>query len=94
MAQSQRLVLAHIGELFRGWQTVTQTVQQVLLALFLQSVFQLQVAVKIILDRGFAFTGDKDKFLNAGGFRLLHRIVNQGLINNGEHFFRHSLGRR
>ena len=48
----------------------------------------------MVLDRVFVTARHKNKLLDSGGARFLERIVNQRLIDHGQHFLRHGLRRR
>jgi hypothetical protein len=58
-----------------------------------QLSFQLEVIVKMILDGAFATPGDENNFCRARRHSLFHRVLNQGLVHNREHFLWAGLGR-
>ena len=47
----------------------------------------------MIVDRALAPAGDKKELLDAGGFRLLDRVMDERLVDDRQHFLRHRLGR-
>src|SRR6185369_4534257 len=65
-----------------------------LLAAMLERVLELEGMVEMILDRGLVATGHENELLDASGLRLLDGILDQRLIDDGEHFLRHGLCRR
>ena len=64
------------------------------LALGLQAVDQLAGDIKIILQRALAAGRHENQPLDAGGQRFVHRILQQWLVDDGEHFLGHGLGGR
>ena len=91
MAQPQRLLLADIGDVDHVRDAADDR-QQVLLAARFQQVFQLEADVEMIFDGGFAAAGDDDDVLNARVERLLHAVLDNGLVHDGQHLFGLGLG--
>jgi len=69
-------------------------VQQGLFATLLKLIFQFKITVKVILDSALAAAGNKDQFGHTGGHRLLYRVLNQRLVDDGQHFLGVCLGGR
>ena len=64
------------------------------LATLLQEILKFEVVVEMVLDRGLAPAGNKDKFLDTGGMGFFNRVLNQWFIDDRQHFLRHGLGCR
>ena len=47
----------------------------------------------MILDRGLGAAGHEDELLDAGGLRLLDRVLDERLVDDGQHLLGHRLGR-
>ena len=60
----------------------------------LQQVFQLEADVEMIFDRGLAAAGDDDDVLNAGMQRFFDAILNDRLVDDGQHLLGLRLGCR
>jgi len=50
--------------------------------------------VEVIVDRGFAATGDEDELLDARRPCLLEGVLDDGFVHHGQHFLGHGLGGR
>ena len=61
-------------------------------ALLLEQVLQLVVEVEVVLDRPLLAGGHDDDLLDAGGDRLLDRVLDHGLVDEGQHLLRLRLG--
>ena len=48
----------------------------------------------MVLDRALGAAGDEKELLDAGGLRLLDRILDQRLVDDRQHLLWHRLGRR
>ena len=48
--------------------------------------------VEMILDHALVAAGDEDEMLDAGFPRLVDHILDQRLVDDGQHFLRHRLG--
>ena len=91
MTQSERLLLAHVGDVDHVGD-VAHDGQQVLLLARFQQVLQLEADIEVIFDGGLAPAGHDDDVLDAGVNRLLDAVLNDRLIHDGQHFFRLRLG--
>ncbi len=94
VAEPERLRLAYVDAGYILRHHVAHDSQQPGLALALQLAFQLVVLVEVVLDRALAAAGDKDQFLDAGLDRLFRRILDQRLVDHGQHFLGIGLGCR
>ena len=56
-------------------------------------IFQLISMVEMVFDRILAASGDEDHVFDPRLPRLIHRILDQRFIDNGQQFFRHGLRR-
>ena len=73
---------------------VLQRLQQVDLALRFERLLQLVVGVEVIFDRALRAAGDEDQLAGARSERLLRGVLDQRLVDDGQHFLRAGLGRR
>ena len=62
------------------------------LALPFEGGFELRRAVEVIFHGGFAAAGDDDDVGAAGGDGLLYPVLDEGLVDEGEHFLGGGLG--
>ena len=53
---------------------------------------ELEHAVEMILNRALVAAGHEDEMLDAGFLGLVDDILDQGLVDDGQHLFRHRLG--
>src|SRR5262249_43305404 len=56
--------------------------------------FELERAVKMIVDGTLAAAGDKEELLDAGCLRLFDRVMNERFVDDRQHLLRHRLGGR
>ncbi len=94
VAEPHRHLLAGVGDVARRGHPVENRTQGLGLAAFEQHVLQLDAVIEMVLDRALGAAGDEDELLDAGVDRLLDGILNQWLVDDGQHFLRHRLGRR
>jgi hypothetical protein len=64
------------------------------LAAMLEFALQFVGLVEVVLDGALGTAGDEDHVGDAGGHRLLDRILDQRLVHDGHHFLRAGLGCR
>ena len=62
------------------------------LAAFAQGGFQFVGDVEMFDQRGLAAAGDHAELLDAGGARFFDRILDQRLVDDGQHFLGRRLG--
>ncbi len=53
---------------------------------------ELEHPVEMVLDHTLVAAGDEDEMLDAGLPCLIHHVLNQRLVDDGQHFLRHRLG--
>ena len=53
---------------------------------------ELEHAVEMILDHALVAPGDEDEMLDAGFLGLVEYVLDQRLVDDGQHFLRHRLG--
>ena len=58
----------------------------------MQGLLQLEGDVELVDQHHLAAPGDEAEFLDPGGARFLHRVLDQRLVHHREHFLRHGLG--
>ena len=73
---------------------ITNFMQQLLFAGAHNLVFKLIGNIKVVFDCSLAATRDKADVTQAGLYGLLHPILDEGLVDDGQHFFGHGLGGR
>ena len=94
MTEAKRFGLADIDAIDVDRQHAAQLFQHAQLALGFQFDFQFVRLVEMVGDGTLAAANDEDQIGNTRCRRLLRRILNQGLVDNGQHFLRIGLGRR
>ena len=90
--EAQRLGLAHVGALHDARKQLADLLQQLVLAVSQQLGFELVGLVEVILDRALAATGDEDEVGDAGGHRLLHRVLDERPVDDRQHLLGRRLG--
>jgi hypothetical protein len=58
-----------------------------------EGYLQLESHVKVVFDGALVPAGDEDHFAHAGGISLFDGVLDQWLVDHGQHFFRLGLGR-
>ncbi len=53
---------------------------------------ELEHAVEMVLDHALVAAGDEHEVLDAGFARLVDHVLDQRLVDDGQHFLRHRLG--
>ena len=53
---------------------------------------EFEHAVEMILDHALVAAGDEDEMLDAGLLGLVDHVLDQRLVDDGQHFLRHRLG--
>ena len=94
MAKAKRFLLA--GEACRawGWQIEFEIKQFFLLVTALQDFLQLELPVEMILDNALVAARHKNEVLDFTVPGLVGHVLNDGSVDDGQHFFRHGLGGR
>ena len=94
VAEAERLLLAHEQHLAGGADNGRHALQLRLPAALAQGLVQFQLMIEVILDRALVAAGDEDEALDPRGRGLLDCVLNERLVDDGQHFLRHRLGRR
>ena len=92
MAEPQRFRLARVAELAGRRQPVGHRLQLGRLALPSQDVLELVDAIEVILEDALAAAGDEDELFDAGGARLLERILNERPVDDRQHLLGQGFG--
>ena len=93
VAETERFALAHVvdvGHLGQG----LDLAQVVGLALLLQVVLELEVAIEVVLERALAAPGDDQDVVDAGPHGLLDDVLDGRLVDDRQHLLRLGLGGR
>ena len=93
MAETLGFLLARIGDMRQPRDGLDQR-QGFFLAALLQRLLQLVADVEVVFHGGLAAAGDDDDFVAAGGNRLFHAVLNDGLVHQRHHLFGERLGGR
>ena len=91
MPQPQRFLLAHIGDVDHVGDRAYGG-QQICFVAGLQEVFELEAHVEMVFDGALAAASDNDDIRHARIHRFLDAILDQRLVDQGEHLFRLSFG--
>ena len=92
MAQAQGTGLAHIRKIHVSGLDGTHQRQQILFARDFQLVFQLVCGVKVVFYGAFIAPSHKYHVPDAGSIGFFNRVLNQGFVNNRQHFLRLGFG--
>src|SRR5262249_55283142 len=93
VAEPELLLLADVGDLGQV-RDVADLAEHLDVALLLEQVLQLVGGVEVVLDRTLLARGDDDHLLDAGGDRLLDRVLDDRLVDERQHRLRLRLGGR
>ena len=91
MPQAERLLLADVGDVDHVRDAVHDG-QQVLLVARLQQVLQLEADIEMVFDGALAAAGHDDDVLDPRMERLLHAVLDDRLVDDGQHLFGLRLG--
>ena len=94
MAEPQRLLLAGEAGLAGRGQVLLQQRELRMLAAPLQGLLQLELLVEMILNDAFVPPCNEDEMLATGFAGLVNRKLDDGTVDNRQHFFGHRLGGR
>src|SRR6185437_14205566 len=75
----------HVGDL-------PHNLQQVGLLFLFQNSFQLETGIEVVFNRGLAAASDHDDLVATRGQRLFYAVLDDGLIDQREHFLALRLG--
>jgi hypothetical protein len=56
-----------------------------------ERVFELELAVEMVLDDGLVAAGDEDEMFDAGLARFVDHMLDQRLVDHRQHLLRHGL---
>ena len=73
---------------------VRNQLEHFVLAALLEDLFEFEAVIEMIGHDRLAAPHDKDELLDAGRLRLLDRVLDQRLVDDGQHLLGHGLGRR
>ena len=88
MAEAQRLGLAHVDALHVVGLDTAHDVEQFLFTRLFEGYLQLESHVKVIFDGPLVSARHENHLPDACGIGLLHRILNQRLVDDGQHLLR------
>ena len=94
MAESERNRLTNVDAAHARRNNAADDFEELFLALHLKLALKFRIAVEMIFNGTLVAAGDKDHFRHAGGGSFFKRILNEGLVDDREHFLRHRLGGR
>ena len=89
-AERRRLADVDAGRVRR--QDSPQRFRELLLALRDQRRLELRIEIEMVLDRALRAAGDEDQAAGPRRQRLLHRVLDQRLVDDRQHFLRARLG--
>ena len=92
VAEAERLLLAGEADGAGRRPLAHQLVEGRLLVAVAERRLELVGDVEMILDRHLAAAGDHDEMLDSGRARLLDRVLDDRLVDHGQHLLRHRLG--
>ena len=84
VAEAQLLLLPDVGDLGEV-ADVADLAELLDLPLLLEEALELERQVEVILDRPLLAGGDDDHLLDAGGDRLFDRVLDDRLVDEGQH---------
>ena len=93
VAQAQRLALPHVREVDQV-RDLADLREHLVLAARFEERLELHRDVEVILDRVLAAAGDQQDVVDARGQRLLHAVLDDGLVHQRQHLFGLRLGGR
>ena len=92
MAQAERLGLAHVKAVDMARLDAAHQFEQLLLAARFEFGLDLVRLVEVIFDGALAAAGDEDHFGDAGCHGFFDRVLDQRLVDDGQHLLRARLG--
>src|SRR5262245_19317879 len=94
MPQPQRQLLSREARRSRPRQVARQHLEVGAPLALRERVFELELAVEMVLDDSLVAAGDEDEMLDAGLARLVDHVLNQRPVDDRQHLLRHGLGGR
>ena len=92
VAEAERHLLAGRDDGAGRQRLGAEHLQLPLLVPLRQGAFQLIGQVELVHEHRLAAPGDEAELLDAGRARLLHRVLDEGLVHHRQHFLGHLLG--
>ena len=92
VSEAERSLLPDVDAMHVSGKDRAHVGEQMVFAAGLQRDLQFTRAVEVILDGPFLTPGDEDKLMNARCHRLFDGILDQGFVDDGEHFLGACLG--
>jgi len=92
VSQAERLRLADVDAVDALGNGLAHDFEEFLLAAGLQLGFELVGFVEVVLDGALGAAGDEDELGDAGGHRFFHGVLDEGLVDDGQHFLGARLG--
>ena len=93
MAQAEWLLLPHRAHV-RHARNLLRGLQQRGFVALGQRVLEFKADVEMVFHQDFAAPGHDDDLVAAGSNRLFHAVLNDRLVDDRQHLFRHDLGGR
>ena len=90
--EGRRLANVHARHMTRQYSAHPR--QKLGLALRFERRLQLRRTVEVVLDSLLRVTGDEHEMVDSGRHRLLHRVLDERLVDDREHLLGERLGRR
>ena len=94
MAQAKRRLLAREAGLPGQGEILAEFIERLGLAARLERVLEFVHAVEVVFDDALVAAGYENEVFDAGGARLVDDVLNDGAVDDCQHFLRHRLGRR
>ena len=91
VSQSERFFLADVGDV-NHVRNLADDLQQVGLPALFEHLLEFVADVEVVFDRLLAAAGDDDDLIASRMHRLFHAILNDGLVDQRQHFFGLGLG--
>ena len=92
MAKPEGGLLAGETRLTRLRQVTVERFQLALLAAHFQRVLEFKLAVEMVFDDALVAARHEDEELDAGSTRLVHHMLDDRPVDDGQHFLGHRLG--
>ena len=93
VAQAHGFLLADVGEAHHVRDLAAHG-EQIGLAAFFEGALELVADVEVVFDGRLAAAGDDDDLIAAGGQRLFDAVLDDGLVDQRQHFFGNGFGGR
>ena len=91
VAEAERFFLANVGDVHHVGD-VADDLEQVGLAALLEHFLEFVADVEVVFDGLLAASGDDDDLVAAGSHGLFDAVLNDRLVDDGQHFFGLSFG--